>query len=65
MPTNDERLDAIKRRPCQKVRYPNELEAKIKLARIRSQDHDDHHEQRAYRCPWCRGWHLTSEDYQP
>lgn len=41
-----------------KLRYPDKLAAKIVLAKAQRQDHG---ELRAYRCEFCRGWHLTSQ----
>jgi hypothetical protein len=45
-----------------KLRYRDEIAAKMALATIAAQDksHRDKTEQRAYRCSRCRGWHLTS-----
>jgi hypothetical protein len=45
---------------CGKVRYITELGAKIALTRIHRDDEQG--ERRHYRCPRCRGWHLTSEE---
>lgn len=45
---------------CQKIRYRTRIDAMISLATLRHQDKPDHTEQRCYRCPRCRGWHLTS-----
>lgn len=42
-----------------KMRYRDELDAKIALARVRWKDRG---EKRCYRCPLCRGWHLTSQE---
>jgi hypothetical protein len=46
-----------------KVRYRDEIGAKIALASIGTGRHERRpkSEQRAYRCPWCRGWHLTAQ----
>lgn len=44
-----------------KVRYRDEVAAGLALATLQRQDKDGHTEQRAYRCPACRGWHLTSK----
>ena len=47
---------------CAKRRYRDEIAAKLALARITA--HGEAREktpQRAYRCPACRGWHLTSQ----
>lgn len=40
-----------------KRRYRDRLDALIALARIRRDG-----ERRIYRCPLCRGWHLTSQE---
>lgn len=47
---------------CTKHRYRDQIAAKLALAKVRSQDksHRPKTEQRAYRCPECKGWHLTS-----
>lgn len=47
---------------CKKVRYRDEIKAKLALAQIQAKDrpHRDRVEKRAYHCPTCRGWHLTS-----
>ncbi|MFI8962091.1 hypothetical protein ACIGO8_08240 [Streptomyces sp. NPDC053493] len=42
-----------------KARYRDEVAAKLALARIDT-GHGNRRERRAYRCPHCRGWHLTS-----
>lgn len=44
-----------------KVRYRDELGAKIALANTQAKDHG---EKRVYRCPICRGWHLTSQEHR-
>lgn len=44
-----------------KQRFRDELSAKMALANIGRQDRDQAREQRAYRCPSCKGWHLTSQ----
>lgn len=41
-----------------KVRHRDRLAALIALAR---RNHNDKGEVRAYRCPDCAGWHLTSK----
>lgn len=43
---------------CVKHRYRDELDAKIALTFM--PDNPQRREVRAYRCPRCRGWHLTS-----
>lgn len=51
--------------PCPKVRYRDELAAKIALASTAAQANrrsdEKRQERRAYRCPRCKGWHLTSQ----
>jgi hypothetical protein len=52
---------------CFKIRYRDEIAAKLALASIRHQDGSGRSktEQRAYRCPQCRGWHLTAKPFKP
>lgn len=45
---------------CEKVRYRDRVAALLALAKIYQQDKAGHTERRAYRCPKCKGWHLTS-----
>lgn len=45
---------------CSKVRYRDDIAAKLVLSRLVRQDKEGHTEARAYPCPKCRGWHLTS-----
>lgn len=47
---------------CKKRRYRDELDAKIALSVIdmRSRRRKRAGERRAYLCPLCGGWHLTS-----
>ena len=50
-------------RPCGKTRYRDQLAAQIALARIAR--HDERRATapfRAYPCPHCHGWHLTSQE---
>jgi hypothetical protein len=44
-----------------KRRYPDELEARLALARIAQLDVEHRAEQRAYFCEFCCGWHLTHQ----
>jgi len=46
-----------------KKRYRDEIAAKLALATYRRKDRSSSPglEARAYRCPECRGWHLTSK----
>lgn len=43
---------------CAKVRYRTQLDARIALVFMKGKD--KRKERRAYRCPFCYGWHLTS-----
>lgn len=45
-----------------KIRYRDEIAAKIALAVLWRQDKPGHNEQRTYRCGLCRGYHLTSKE---
>lgn len=45
---------------CEKITYPNEKEAKFKLAFITSVNQSHKKPTRAYECDKCGGWHLTS-----
>lgn len=45
-----------------KVRYPNQKEAQLALAVIKGRGNPKHTEKRAYHCPVCHGWHLTSAE---
>jgi hypothetical protein len=45
---------------CVKVRYRDEVEAKLDLLRIAAAPNHGHKPIRVYRCPWCAGWHSTS-----
>lgn len=50
---------------CAKTRYRNEIDAKIALSNAAysaSQRSDEKRKEvRAYHCPKCKGYHLTSE----
>lgn len=52
----------MKRRPCPtgKHRYRDNIAARLALAGI-DRTAPKRREKRAYRCPRCRGWHLTSQ----
>lgn len=51
---------------CTKRRYRDEIAAKIALARVNAPCRGSRRaESRAYRCPNCKGWHLTSQPYRP
>lgn len=49
---------------CKKIRYRDEVGAKFALAKIAAGNNklERRHEQSHYRCPYCKGWHLTSEE---
>lgn len=49
---------------CRKVRYRDRLAALLALASTGSAKHTARpkYEKRAYPCPTCRGWHLTSQE---
>lgn len=46
-------------RVTHKDRFPNELEAKIVLAKLKWKDKG---QKRVYRCHMCKGYHLTSQE---
>lgn len=52
-------------RKTHKIRYRDDIAAKLALARVskgkRSRSKD---EQRAYFCSFCRGYHLTSQPHK-
>jgi len=51
---------------CGKTRYTDELAAKLALADIARPDRArEGDEKRAYKCPFCQGWHLTSQPRRP
>jgi hypothetical protein len=45
---------------CSKIRYRDRIGALLALSRTDNARRPKT-EQRAYRCPFCRGWHLTSQ----
>ena len=54
---------------CTKRRYPDRIAALMALANVqRQQEHPNYavarkrQEARIYRCPNCKGWHLTGQD---
>ena len=57
----------MRSRPCLKVRYPGRLDALIALAFVGNRRHARRpkDEVRAYKCPRCHGWHLTSQAEHP
>jgi hypothetical protein len=48
---------------CRKIRYRDKIAALLALARTGSKRRAGRpkDEQRVYRCPVCKGWHLTSK----
>jgi hypothetical protein len=48
--------------PSGKVGYPSVRAACAKAQHIR---HQSKKRLRAYECPWCAGWHLTSQKGAP
>jgi len=48
---------------CTKIRYRDQIAAKLALASAQHQDGSRREkvERRAYHCPRCHGWHLTSQ----
>jgi hypothetical protein len=44
-----------------KIRYRDRAGALTALSRIAWRDRHPHVETRAYHCPACNGWHLTSQ----
>lgn len=47
---------------CAKERYRTDEQAHQAMERIASRNMDGHRVPvRAYVCPWCSGWHLTSQ----
>lgn len=48
---------------CPKRRYRSRVDALIAMSSIQGRDNSTRSksERRAYKCPQCRGWHLTSK----
>jgi hypothetical protein len=46
---------------CEKERYRTQQAADAELNRIQVHAANQYKPERAYRCPWCGGWHLTSK----
>lgn len=46
---------------CRKRRYRDEVEARIDMARIAATSAAKRVPVRAYHCPYCSGWHTTSQ----
>ena len=50
---------------CRKIRYRSEIDALLALNEVirrREQGKENRKECRYYRCPYCRGWHLTKRE---
>lgn len=47
---------------CTKITYATESIAKAELSRIKSREQKHKKPYRAYECPDCGGWHLTSKE---
>lgn len=47
---------------CAKITYATEAIAKAELSRIKSREQKHKKPYRAYECPDCGGWHLTSKE---
>lgn len=52
---------------CAKHRFRTRVDALLAIATIGRKDNPGRPktERRAYRCPDCRGWHLTSQGRKP
>jgi len=52
------------RQRCKKWRYRDRIAAELELAKIQRKDKPNRPktEKRAYPCPNCKGWHLTSQE---
>lgn len=49
-----------------KRRFRDEIAARLALGNaVAVHRQDGTTPERAYRCQWCRGWHLTSQAYKP
>ena len=58
------RMQQPRQQPCTKVRYRDKGSALLALDTVQRKfdDEDVKVEKRAYRCPLCKGWHLTSTE---
>jgi hypothetical protein len=55
----ERRFRDLRRRECgEKVRHPTEAAA-LREAELMAREHGGRFS--AYRCPWCRRWHVGSE----
>ena len=51
-----------KSKKCGKTRFRDEISAKIAMSKIAVKSTELKIPTRAYRCPLCSGWHLTSQE---
>ncbi len=51
-----------KSKKCGKTRFRDEIAAKIAMSKIEVKSTELKIPTRAYRCPLCSGWHLTSQE---
>lgn len=51
-------------KPCNKITYSNEKDAKFELKKIRQNIQEHKKPERCYECEKCGGWHLTSIPYE-
>lgn len=49
---------------CTKRRFRDRIAATMALANISRQPRQGKNPERCYRCPNCKGWHLTSQPQQ-
>lgn len=59
------RVPRQKKRRCpvtRKIKYRDDIAAKIALGLLAAMPLREHREQRAYHCQFCKGWHLTSQE---
>lgn len=49
---------------CRKQRFPSELDATTALSSVQRCPRTGKIPHRVYQCPWCDGWHLTSQNRQ-
>ena len=54
------RKKKLRRGKTRKIRYRTKLDAKLALASTQRSRNPRREERRYYRCPACKGWHLTS-----
>lgn len=45
-----------------KRRYSKKVDALIALMKLKKHDDGQHREKRAYKCEFCRGFHLTKQE---